>query len=85
MRYGWDFFAKTQLLGVFNHFCDSASFRQLPPASVAYSLVDFASTWDHPFGGGELFVEVWVVFCAKTQFLGVFNHFCDSVSFRHLP
>ena len=60
-------------------------FRQLPSASAAYFLLAFVSPRNHPCGGGELFIEVCVGFLRKMQFLGVFNHFCASVSFRQLP
>ena len=64
---GWDFCAKTQFLGVFNHIFASVGFHQLPPASVDYSLVDSPSTRNHPCGGGELFIEAWAVFLRENE------------------
>ena len=40
----------------------SVSFRQLPSASVACFLVEFASTWNHPCGRCELVTDLCTVF-----------------------
>ena len=63
-------------------FCDSASFRQLPPPSAAYFLLAFAPHGTFHVGGGELFTEVWVGFLRK-------NAICSAIypfsRFRQLP
>ena len=82
MRHGWDFCAKTQFLGVFRHFCDPVSFRRLPWLT-AYSDSPPRGI-AHVEEGNYLPMHGWDFF-AKTQLLGVFSHFCASVSFRQLP
>ena len=76
---------KNQFLTLYTHFCASVSFRQLPPHSAAYFLLAFPRHEAFRVGVGNYLLRPGRDICAKTQFLGIFAHFCAPVRFRQHP